>query len=425
MENTNIEKTELIISANDLVEKMSSTSEKNAACEYLFNGKKINELMEIEDDRKKVEKENELISCIINNFINKQFENTIVLTGAGASIISNDNKYKGYSGKTVSGLTEEIYNYLSNKKEEINIYSLEELVKEVKYLPENEKFDLEKVNIEDLLSKVESAKEYLNLDQDSKFIKTLEEIEKQIYKLCNLTVHDDHPHKLFLNKIITRRKSHNRVKIFTTNYDTLFEQAAEKEGFILIDGFSYNFPRTLNPYNFDIDFVRRDDTRLVDEPDYLEKVIHLYKLHGSVDWEKCEEDKIVKTENPNKPLMIYPRKNKYEQSYEPPYFEMFSRFQNELRKRNTLLITIGFSFADKHIRTIVQNAIINNPSLNIIIVDYDISQDNYDFFRNRALKGHQNIMLYQATFSEFTKVFLEQKAYSQRFFEKLGGNNND
>jgi gas vesicle protein len=165
MENTNIEKTELIISANDLVEKMSSTSEKNASCEYLFNGKKINELMEIEDDRKKVEKENELISCIINNFINKQFENTIVLTGAGASIISNDNKYKGYSGKTVSGLTEEIYNYLSNKKEEINIYSLEELVKEVKYLPENEEFDLEKVNIEDLLSKVESAKEYLNLDQ--------------------------------------------------------------------------------------------------------------------------------------------------------------------------------------------------------------------------------------------------------------------
>ena len=121
--------------------------------------------------------------------------------------------------------------------------------------------------------------------------------------------------------------------------------------------------------------------------------------------------------------MIYPRKNKYEQSYEPPYFEMFSRFQNELRKKNTILITIGFSFADKHIRTIVQNAIINNPSLKIIIIDFNISQENYNFFRNRALEGYQNIMLFKANFAEFTKVYLEPKAYSQKFFEKIGGNN--
>ena len=219
-----------------------------------------------------------------------------------------------------------------------------------------------------------------------------------------------------------RRKTHNRVKIFTTNYDTLIEQAAEKEGFLLIDGFSYNFPRTFNSYNFDIDFVRRDDTRFLEEPDYLEKVIHLYKLHGSVDWERVD-NKIVKTEKPRKPLMIYPRKNKYEKSYEPPYFEMFSRFQYELRKRNTLLITIGFSFADKHIRTIVENAIINNPSIKLLIVDVDISQDNYSFFRKRALEGYQNIMLYKSNFSQFAKIYLEQKAYSQNFFENLGGKN--
>lgn len=419
-----IQKTEkeIIISANDVVYEIENISEADN-CHYLFNMKKITELMNIEDENSINDKERELISGIINNFVNDQFENTIVLTGAGVSIISTGNEYKGYSGKTVNGLTEEIDNYLNINKDKKNIYSLEELVKIVKYLPENEEYTVKKVNIEDLLSKAESAKEYLNLDNDLKFTKTINEIENEIRKLCSLKLHEKHPHRLFLSKISTRRKSHNRVKIFTTNYDTLFEQAAEKEGFIIIDGFSFNYPRTLNSYNFDIDFVRRDDTKFIDEPDYLEKVIHLYKLHGSIDWEKIDDDKIVKKDNPRKPLMIYPRKNKYEQSYEPPYFEMFSRFQNELRKKNTILITIGFSFADKHIRTIVQNAIINNPSLKIIIIDFNISQENYNFFRNRALEGYQNIMLFKANFAEFTKVYLEPKAYSQKFFEKIGGNN--
>lgn len=427
MENKGSNNLEIIISANDVVKKILDAN-KTDDCSFLFNNKKIIELMVIEDNDKKAdkikEKEQEIINKIINNFVNDQFENTIVLTGAGASIIStqnDENQYLGYSGKTVVGLTKEINNYLSNNKEDLGVYSLEELIKKVKYIPDHEEFMLEKVNIEDLLSKAESAKEYLILDEDSKFTKTINEIETQIRKLCSLKLHDKHPHKLFINKITSRRKAHNRVKIFTTNYDTLFEQAAEKEGFIVIDGFSFNFPRTFNSYNFDIDFVRRDDTRFIDEPDYLDKVIHLYKLHGSIDWKKLKDNQIVKTKNPKKPLMIFPRKNKYEQSYEPPYFEMFSRFQNELRKRNTLLITIGFSFADKHIRTIVQNAIINNPSLKIIIVDYDISQENYNFFRKRAL-DYQNIMLYQATFPEFTKIYLEQKAYSQKYFENLGGN---
>lgn len=424
MENKNVQNTEIIISANDTVEKIDreNLSENNNAPLFLFNGKTVNELIRNGENFDIRDKEKEVIRGIVNNFVNDQHENTIILTGAGSSIISNDGEYEGYSGKTVGGLTETINKYLSDYKKELDIYSLEEFVGKTKYLPIDKKFDLDDINIEDLLSKADSAKEYLNINNDTKFNRTIEEIEREILRLCSLKLHPDHPHRLFLNKIIARRKSHNRVKIFTTNYDTLFEQAAEKEGFIVIDGFSYDFPRTFNSYYFDIDFVRRDDTRFMDEPDYLEKVIHLYKLHGSIDWERLSE-KIVKTEKPNKPLMIYPRKNKYEQSYEPPYFEMFSRFQNELRKRNTLLITIGFSFADKHIRTIVQNAIINNPSIKILIVDLNISQENYEFFRKRALDGYQNIMLYQATFSEFTKLYLEQKAYSKNFFEYLGGKN--
>ena len=242
----------------------------------------------------------------------------------------------------------------------------------------------------------------------------------KIKELCTLKIHEEHPHKLFLNKIISRRKSHNRVKLFTTNYDTLFEQAAQKEGIIVIDGFSYTFPRTFNSFYFDYDFIRRDESNLMNEPDYVEKVVQLYKLHGSVDWEKNQKNEIIKKENTEKPLMIYPRRDKYEQSYEAPYFEMFSRFQFELRKRNTLLITIGFSFNDKHIRTMVENALINNPDFNILIVDYDINNESFDFFKQRAINGYENIMLYETTFQGFANIYMKEEAYSEDVFSKLG-----
>ena len=54
--------------------------------------------------------------------------------------------------------------------------------------------------------------------------------------------------------------------------------------------------------------------------------------------------------------MIYPKDSKYESSYEQPFFEMMARFQQSLRKENVMLVCIGFSFNDKHIVTVIQEA---------------------------------------------------------------------
>ena len=172
----------IIISAIDIVEIIENENEDNY-CQYLFNGKPINELTNIESETSIREKENELISAIVNNFIRDQFENTLILTGAGASIIGFDKKYEGYSGKTVGGLTKVIDDYL---KETTSVYSLEELSKIINYFSDHKEYNLNEVNIEDLLSKAESAKDYLNLDIDTKFNKTIEEIEKQIMQQCNI-----------------------------------------------------------------------------------------------------------------------------------------------------------------------------------------------------------------------------------------------
>lgn len=76
-----------------------------------------------------------------------------------------------------------------------------------------------------------------------------------------------------------------------------------------------------------MDIVNREKTRLKQEESFIQKVFHLYKLHGSLTWEKNDNGEIEQKENPENPLMIYPSSEKYESSYKQPYFEMMSRFQ--------------------------------------------------------------------------------------------------
>lgn len=101
------------------------------------------------------------------------------------------------------------------------------------------------------------------------------------------------PHKDFLNKVTARKPSDVRVQLFTTNYDTLFEQAANQSGFVIIDGFSFTHPREFAGKWFDLDIVNREKTRIKQEESFISKVFHLYKLHGSLNWTKDEEKKRI------------------------------------------------------------------------------------------------------------------------------------
>lgn len=77
--------------------------------------------------------------------------------------------------------------------------------------------------------------------------------------------------------------------------------------------------------------------------------------------------------------MIFPKDSKYESSYEQPYFEMMSRFQQNLRNENVLLVCIGFSFNDKHLVTAITEALEQNPSFQLIVVNRSIDQSSETF----------------------------------------------
>ena len=108
--------------------------------------------------------------------------------------------------------------------------------------------------------------------------------------------------------------------------------------------------------------------------EYKKSAINLLKIHGSLTWMR-ENSGIVIRESKKKisePLMIFPSSNKYRQSYEDPYFELFSKFQELLKRPNTILITTGFSFGDNHISKMIIQALKHNPGLYLLTCDHTL-----------------------------------------------------
>ena len=174
-------------------------------------------------------------------------------------------------------------------------------------------------------------------------------------------------HAGLIQKIGRRGVRKARSKLFTTNYDLCFEEAARRHRFTIIDGFSHGLDQVYDRSHFEFDIVRRSGQR--DAPDYIENVFHLYKLHGSLDWRRQASD-IFRSRGPEgNPVLIYPRSSKYQESFEAPYLDMIGAFQAALREPDTAVLISGFGFNDDHISRPILSAVEANMSLRLVICD--------------------------------------------------------
>lgn len=344
--------------------------------------------------------------------------NLVILSGAGTSVrIGSSNN--GNGGLTMAALWDAL-----NESKLIDLHS------------DNKTFGAfctacgysEKYQDGEIIKDLEKLLDFANRKaySDAAIKTQIVTIQRFIIKCCTLNIGTDESHRMFLRKITKKKIKDARIKLFTTNYDTLWEQAASKDRFTIIDGFTYSYPRMFNGRFFDFDIVVRERTRLKDEDSFIPKLFHLYKIHGSLGWHVLDNEivqeqvnlsdneKDIKDINLNNRLVIFPTNNKYESSYEPPYFEMMSRFQQALRKENTLLITIGFSFLDKHISNVIEETMKQNPSLNLVIVDPSINPNGHNWIKTFAFTRVDNrtIMLGQ-TFANFAKHFPDNESFDQ------------
>ena len=147
--------------------------------------------------------------------------------------------------------------------------------------------------------------------------------------------------------------------------------------------------------------VIRENSRIDNEENYVPHAFHLYKPHGSLNWAESN-GRIIIDNSTNNPLIIYPKNSKYESSYEQPFFEMISRFQQAIRLKNVLLIVVGFSFYDKHIKSMIYEAVKANPSFRLLIVNLGVGDNDYiKEFREMAM-ARNNVILINETFKDFS-----------------------
>lgn len=173
------------------------------------------------------------------------------------------------------------------------------------------------------------------------------------------------PHCKFIEALLISKSNleqRSKTTFFTTNYDTLLEDALALHKKIVCDGFSGG---AVGFWNAESEF----SNEIIDSNTY-----QLYKLHGSIDWHRDEDLGLVRARYGTKYLsnpaniMIYPQATKYVETQKDPFASLFLGLRKKLmsRQQNTL-ITCGYSFGDDHINSEIESALLSESNQTTVI----------------------------------------------------------
>lgn len=187
----------------------------------------------------------------------------------------------------------------------------------------------------------------------------------------------------FILSFASRAASRDRLHVFTTNYDRLIEYACDLAGIRALD----RFVGALNPIfrssRVEVD-VHYNPPGVRGEPRFMEGVIRLTKLHGSLDWAYDRMSRVISRKgipfgapsthsdvptSASDTLMIYPNPAKDVETTEYPYAELFRDFAASVCRPNTSLVTYGYGFGDDHINRVILD-MLAIPSTHLVIISY-------------------------------------------------------
>lgn len=365
-----------------------------------LNLNQIEEIINYYHGSNKVEKSVEEVKKTIAQAM--QMENLSILMGAGCSSFYIDEKEAGIS--TMAGLFND-------------------------FIKLNKNFEIMGVDIKDKVNK--NLEELLDFMNALKQVNCIKEIDKEIDTKINIVkkfITDkiiqgmecnelaEIYKKMYLKTISSSRKS--PINIVTTNYDMYNERALDELNFIYNNGFSGSYIRTFNPNVYKYMYV--DNMNL--NKDVWNRVDHfynLYKIHGSISWKKDKDNiyeismnELDKSSLEN--VMIYPTPLKDRSTLMVPYTDLMRSFQDNLTKKNSVLITLGYSFGDDHINRIILNSL-SIPSFRLIILgDTESKNDAGDITETNIGK------IKNMDDSRITIINSESKIhYFNNFVEKL------
>ncbi|MDO9534270.1 MAG: SIR2 family protein [Bacillota bacterium] len=158
-------------------------------------------------------------------------------------------------------------------------------------------------------------------------------------------------HREFVKALLSSKANlftRSSISIFTTNYDTLMEDALALEKLSVNDGFS---GAAIGFWNPDVSFNNISGVNMI-------------KLHGSVDWIKDPTIGLIRNRygvdylGASEDVLIYPQATKYVETQKDPFALLFTKFRERLNSPSeNLAICAGYSFGDQHINSEIDIAL--------------------------------------------------------------------
>ncbi len=266
---------------------------------------------------------------------------------------------------------------------------------------------------------------------------------------------------ILINFLSKQNEDHSgKVNIFTTNYDLFFEKSVDElikentiEQFILNDGSNGLVKKFYNCSNYDKVIYK---TGVFGRKYKKIPTINLFKVHGSLSWEKEEnnieviynrkindikkieesgdyyivnEKSFLKSttiedvndndiskslETYKKIQVVSPTKKKFKDTIlNENYFHQIRSFTYELEKEDSVLIIFGFSFKDEHIREIIKRSL-TNKNLQVFIFVYDEEE-----YKNNIKNNPENEFLLKYENVKFIIPYDKGKLTTNIFNEKI------
>lgn len=245
----------------------------------------------------------------------------------------------------------------------------------------------EKMNVEE--TRERAQKDYYKLLKKSKaiLVESLEGNPDEKSKLAKTKQNYDSFLGFWANTI-SRRSLHiinKQVNIFTTNFDMFVEDSCERLNISYNDGFAGQ----INPYFSVANYnkIQKYKSLQFDNTSDI-PLFNIIKLHGSVSWQ-AKNEKITYSngmhiaddlegkmghefeEEYKKIAVINPNAEKhFETVLDTNYASMLRKFTLELEKENSVLIIVGFSLKDKHIKNLLDGVMKSNPTLVVVYFSY-------------------------------------------------------
>ena len=213
----------------------------------------------------------------------------------------------------------------------------------------------------------------------------------------------------FLLPFASRAATRERLHIFTTNYDRLIEYGCDLLGLRLVDRFVGNLAPVFHSSRLGVD-LHYNPPGIRGEPRYLEGVVRLTKLHGSVDWQRGDgpsgglevqrcplpfgapDTHPEIADRSGERLLVYPNPAKDVETLEYPYAELFRDFAAAVCQPNAVVVTYGYGFGDDHVNRVLRD-MLSIPSTHLVIISYDGAGGRLQDFYEHAARAAQITLL--------------------------------